>query len=289
MGSEYAKIVGISFLYGQMFSEVDIKNMGNPVVISDTVAKYIFNEVNILGKQIIMTGFDGKKKPSKIVGVFKDLSTGNLNQDQFLAHLLAPVPLESQNYGGAYINRLIAKSKPGQSVTAKAQIISAIQKFYTLNPSFNKAKRPVYTTKLNQDFGIQEYNDPSKYIYSLVGMITLIICSIGIFSIQMVSVAERRKEIGMRRTLGADQTSILSESLGESVVLAGLGSVVGFGLVVVFLPALGRYLTFSTVISITPLLFLEMFGAVLLSSVIFGFYPAFLASRVNLVSVLKES
>jgi putative ABC transport system permease protein len=281
---EFSQIIKTEFVAGQMYTEQDIKGSVRPVIISTVIANRVFGRTDVIGKNILISegwGISRKMVLHKIFGVFKDPSTGNFIIDQFQFHLLlAPQNNES--------SQLIVKAKLGTQAQAKEEILSAVRSYYKDNSAFKRMKKGVYISTLNERLGNQDNFDPAILILSLIGIITLMICSVGIFSIQLVSTTERTKEIGMRRALGARKSSILLESLGESVVLAGIGAIFGFGLILMLMPVLTQYLQFIT-LEITAFVLLEVMVLVLGMAILFGLYPAVLASRISPVLALKES
>ncbi len=124
-----------------------------------------------------------------------------------------------------------------------------------------------------------------------IGAITLLVGGIGLFSVLLISVRERVREIGVRKALGADDRDILQLFLAESLTLAGLGAILGVvggaGLVLLteFIAAqFGR--TFN--IPINPYAVMVAVGFALLAGLVFGWYPARRASRLDPIEAISE-
>ncbi|NNF39486.1 MAG: FtsX-like permease family protein, partial [Gemmatimonadetes bacterium] len=122
-------------------------------------------------------------------------------------------------------------------------------------------------------------------LLSAIAGISLLVGGIGIMNIMLVSVTERTREIGLRLSLGARGSDVLTQFLVESVVMSVLGGLIGLGLGVGG-SSLIRYFTgWSTLISpSTVVLALGFAGAV---GVFFGFYPARRAAALDPIEALR--
>jgi len=115
--------------------------------------------------------------------------------------------------------------------------------------------------------------------------ISMVVGGIGIMNIMLASVRERRREIGIRRAIGATMLDIKRQFLTESIMISCTGSLVGLGLaflsVVILASLLSLPITFSPVVIATAL------GASFITGLGFGYYPAHLAAHQNLVEILR--
>ena len=118
-----------------------------------------------------------------------------------------------------------------------------------------------------------------------MGGVALLVAGIGIMNIMLVSVTERTREIGIRKSLGARRKNILMQFLLEAVVLCNVGGVIGIALG--FL--LGNLFTFFTAFEARIPLGWAVFGVVFCSliGVVFGMIPALKASRLNPIDALR--
>jgi putative ABC transport system permease protein len=126
---------------------------------------------------------------------------------------------------------------------------------------------------------------------SSVVAISLVVGGIGVMNIMLVSVTERTKEIGLRKAIGATDRDILVQFLLESVILTGIGGILGI--------ALGAALSFAASIVLTTVLEFSwsfnlpalamLLGVGVAASVglIFGIYPARQASLKNPIEALR--
>ena len=182
------------------------------------------------------------------------------------------------------IDQILISAKSG------AQVPSAIQQITDLL----RERHHLRDTALN-DFNIRDMTEITKAMSSTselmtklllcVAMISLVVGGVGIMNIMLVSVTERTREIGLRMAVGAEPTDILRQFLAEAVVLCLLGGFTGI--------LLGRASSFlvNTVLHWpTATSMGAIMAAVLVSAsvgVIFGFYPAWKASRLDPIEALR--
>ena len=151
------------------------------------------------------------------------------------------------------------------------------------------------------DFGVRDWAEMSKTLASTsrlmtnlllcVALISLVVGGVGIMNIMLVSVTERTREIGLRMAVGARARDILKQFLVEAVLLCILGGTVGIisGCLVVlginWLGTIGWIKRFPTEIS--PPAILVSFAVSAVVGVVFGFYPAWKASRLDPIEALR--
>ena len=134
---------------------------------------------------------------------------------------------------------------------------------------------------------------------SILGFIILATSSIGIFSVMLVEVLNRTRDIGLRRALGTSRAGIRRFFIGQAIYFSIIGSVVGTGLAVAFYRTIGNYLTplFDSAgfraadIALTlpgPLPVAIAVGSALVFGVLFGFFPALSAARTPIIECIRE-
>lgn len=122
-------------------------------------------------------------------------------------------------------------------------------------------------------------------LLSSIAAISLIVGGIGIMNIMLVSVTERTREIGLRKAVGARKKDILLQFLVESIILTFLGGVLGILFGILFGNLIGNLL------GITPRITLDSItlatGVSIAIGLIFGYYPAHKAAKLNSVEALR--
>jgi ABC-type antimicrobial peptide transport system permease subunit len=151
--------------------------------------------------------------------------------------------------------------------------------------------------KANQpdDFSVRDMTEMSKALGSttqtmtrsllFVALVSLVVGGVGIMNIMLVSVTERTREIGLRMAVGARPQDILRQFLVEAVVLCLMGGFIGIALGRGFAIAMNHFLRWPIEISI-----LAIVAAITVSAgvgIIFGYYPAWKASRLDPIEALR--
>jgi len=132
-------------------------------------------------------------------------------------------------------------------------------------------------------------------VLSAIAALSLLVGGIGIMNIMLVSVTERTKEIGLRKSVGAKRASILTQFLVEAATLSLVGGLIGMA----FAWVLGLAVTFGTAAIKwpsadglpTPFPATAAFGAAVFSAfigMVFGLYPAISASRMHPIEALRH-
>ncbi|MFF5290642.1 ABC transporter permease [Paractinoplanes globisporus] len=119
-----------------------------------------------------------------------------------------------------------------------------------------------------------------------LGGIALLIAGVGIANIMVISVLERRGEIGLRRALGARRRHVAAQFLLESTLLAAAGGVLGIGLGVLATAVAARL--GGNPVSVPPTALAAGLGAALLVGALAGLYPAGRAARLSPVEALRS-
>jgi putative ABC transport system permease protein len=126
----------------------------------------------------------------------------------------------------------------------------------------------------------------SALIFGLAG-VALLVGGIGVANTMVISVLERRREIGLRRALGANRGQIRGQFLTESVVLSGLGGLAGALLGALGIVGYAAYQGWPVVIPVTSVL--EGLGGALAVGVIAGVYPSLRAARLTPTEALATT
>jgi len=130
----------------------------------------------------------------------------------------------------------------------------------------------------------------TKEIFNIVlgsiAAISLLVGGIGIMNIMLASVTERTREIGIRRALGARRHDIIAQFLVETVLLSGIGGIMGVLLGIAIPFVVSHAAGMKTIITLwSPFLAFSISGLV---GVVFGLYPAFRAANMDPVEALRH-
>ena len=200
----------------------------------------------------------------------------------------------------AYWLTIVGRLKPGVTMDqAQASVNVALRQYLTeeagnqLTEERQKGIQNTYVTLASGEGGISglrtAYSRPLHMLMAIVGMILLIACA-NVGSLLLSRAASRKAEISLRMALGATRGRIVRQLLTESMLLAGLGGLVG-----VLLAQWGVFVLVGLVARESPLdtrpdagVLAFTAGVSIVAGLLFGLIPALQASRINLSSAMKE-
>ena len=272
---DFIKIEPLPLRFGAFLSE---KNEEKSVVLGHTLSLALFNTINsTVGKTITIMG-----EKYMVVGVLdeinKSINFDNIDLDNTLIMDIASL---NQISGSTQIQQINIKAANTDGMS-------------TLSEELTKAL--IEQKHGDDNFKVlygDEITHPASSLFNIVsGMLTtvaaisLIVGGIGVMNIMLVSVAERNREIGIRKAVGASSRNILMQFLFESLILSISGGMMGL--------VLGYTLAFllSTITPFVPLISWEIIAITLLTTIIvgvlFGIYPAIKAASRNPIESLKH-
>ena len=284
VGPSYQEIVNHWVEYGRFFTPVDEEQRKRVAVIGIDAAEDLSLGENPIGKLIQVDN-----NTFTIVGVMekKGGSFGN-NQDDII---LIPFTTAAVVYGSQNMRKLVLafQMEEGADIElAKDQVREVLRARHRLKKEDK------------DDFRILAQEEILKTTSSILGGVSmvmggivgiaLLVGGIGIMNIMLVSVTERTREIGVRKSLGARRGDILLQFLIEAVSLSGLGGLIGvlggIGLANATRMVIGRWTDLPPVH--TPIVAIAgAFAFCALIGIIFGIYPAAKASKLDPIEALR--
>ena len=120
----------------------------------------------------------------------------------------------------------------------------------------------------------------------VISSIALLVGGIGVMNVMLVAVTERTREIGVRMAVGARQTDIVAQFLGEAVLIGGIGGILGVATGILAVPVAASLN--QGVALLVPESVPMALGVAILTGVFFGLYPAVRASRLNPIEALRH-
>ena len=276
----YFDIKNMTIAQGRPFSAQEVRNGVPVVVIGSEVAAKLYPGRDPLGKSLRMGG-----RPYRVVGVVAE--QGKLfgfSLDRFaVAPALSPVQ-DLVNPPGV-VDALIVKANTEQEMReAMSQAEGIMRSRRHLRP------QQANTFVLETSEGVLEFWGGIQRILFFFGpmlvSISLVVGGIVIMNIMLMAVAERTREIGLRKSLGARRRDIMRQFLVESVALAGVGGSLGVITGVLLTFGLKAVSPLPTALSGFSIVLGLMLGG--LTGVVAGVYPASRAARLDPITALRQ-
>ena len=264
---DYANIVSTELASGRYIIDADVENRSAVCVIGPDLAEDLFGNTNVVGNTLHVNG-----RMFKIVGVLDGTSSTLV-----LPFTLAQRMLESTSITSFYV------SATDSTVVSAAQ--TAVERFL-----YKKYQDDSTYSIMNQEEMLAAMEETAGTLSLMLGGIagiSLLVGGIGIMNIMLVSVTERTREIGIRKAIGAKRRNILLQFLIESVVLSGMGGLLGLLLGYGLMHLLESYMGMSAAAS-AGVAQLAM-GFSMFVGVVFGLYPANKASKLKPIDALHYS
>jgi len=291
--SEYSKVTNFTMQSGQFFSEAEGSGGANVVVIGSQVATDLFSasEVNPIGQVIKVKSSVQNKAggvPLRVIGVIASRGSSFFqNQDQMI---FLPLPIGQQQILGIHhLQGIFIKVDNSDYVSSTVAIVTNVLK-----------QQHHIQSDVNIDFTVRNQADAVKILSTitsalslfLVAMaaISLVVGGIGILNIMMVTVAERTREIGLRKAVGATKKAIRNQFLFEACLLTSLGGFVGIiiGVLVSYIIALVmNKIGYNWAFVVSWVSIVLSVGVSILTGIIFGLLPAIKASKLDPIEALR--
>ncbi|WP_312940104.1 ABC transporter permease [Oscillibacter sp.] len=274
---QYAICNNFELEKGRDLSLLDIQEYKQICVLGARAAQTFFNYVDPLGKEMQVNGL-----PYTVVGVYKEKDPDSRwSMDNIIVF---PYTVSRTLQPSARMDEFSVKAK---SADAAVEATSRIIGFMTGLMGQNNEKGWYQVQSENQwQQSSNEYAMMMSLVMGGIAAISLLVGGIGIMNIMLVTVTERTREIGIRRAIGAERQSIVTQFLIEAAMICGIGGIIG-----ILIGTLGSRIAGKLLMQmdIWPSVNITV-GAFALSvalGILFGIYPAAKASKLQPVEALR--
>ncbi len=269
---------GLELQVGRGLNYFDVQNSNSVCVIGSDLKKALLNDVNPLGKTISVRG-----AKFKVIGVLKEKgATFGNNQD---LRVLMPLQEARTIFTNANINYSLSikTDKKDMLEGAQDEAILLFRNIRGLNPIEEN------------NFGIERSDDLINRIGSITGVletaawvisiITIFGSTIALLNMMLVSVTERTREIGVRKSLGAKRSTIAFQFFIETIIIGQLGGLLGIILGILLGYGFAAIVDFKFVIPWGAMIWAS--AITFLVAVVSGSYPANKAAKLDPVESLR--
>ncbi|MFH1412512.1 MAG: ABC transporter permease [bacterium] len=280
----FAKIFNIYPEQGSYFTDEQIKSKSKVVLIGSKTKEELFGESNAIGQRIKI-----KDQNFEVIGIFPPKGQVLfINADE---SVMTPYTTAQQYiFGIKHFNRIIIQVESDVDVARTVEDIEI-----TLRNLHN------IDDPDNDDFFVSTQAEIASTVETVTGVLTLflatvaaislIVGGVGIMNVMLVSVTERTREIGLRKSLGATEKDILYQFLIEAITITGIGGVIGIllgsGLSFIVTLGLSYFMSTDWAFSFPINGALLGLGVSVLVGLVFGIQPAYKASKKSPIEALR--
>jgi putative ABC transport system permease protein len=315
--SDYLEVNHLKLSRGRFLTDTDDEALLNVVVIASEVASTLFPTESPLGKSIQIgniyfnvIGVTSERTASAAVG-------GSLSGQDFNKDFYVPISTVRARVGdmvftqksGSFEAEHVELNQITMSVANVSDVVSTAELIRETLDKYHTQKDFDVVVPLELLRQADQMRQIFNVVLGSIAAISLVVGGIGIMNIMLATVTERTREIGVRRALGATQSDIIEQFLTETIVLSGLGGLMGVGLGLLTPLAfeglrelvLGVVLEGGASNNDAMKIFREMrpqvafwsmplaFGISVGIGVVFGIYPARNAARMDPIEALRHT
>jgi putative ABC transport system permease protein len=278
--NEYLRARNWNIAAGRTFTESELRAGKAVCVIGATVREELFGAQDPIGQRLRL-----KKISCEVIGLLKAKGQSSMGSDQDDLILIPLRTLQRRIAGNQEVRVIylsVAEGRSPERVQADAERLLRERRH------IGKGEQDTFSVRDMREIA-NMLTGTTRVLTTLLGAVasvSLLVGGIGIMNIMLVSVTERTREIGVRLAVGAREGEVLMQFLVEAVVLSSIGGLLGI------LLALGASLGLAGLLQV-PFVFNPRIIAIafLFSAavgVIFGFFPARRAARLDPIEALRH-
>ncbi len=268
----YLEMRKLNVAYGRELTYIDVERRQKVCVVGTYIAQEVFGG-DALGKTLQITG-----TPYEVVGIIEEQDDSTESSSDNAVYV--PYTLATHTNRSNTISSYVVYATTQETVEEAEALIEALclkdigdDDYYTV------------TSMKSQAESMTEILDKMKLMLIAIAGISLVVAGIGIMNIMLVSVTERTREIGIRKSLGAKQRDILTQFVIEAGMLSCIGGVIGIIVGSTIAIVAGKLLGMSVMPTADSVIVSFSVSAAI--GLFFGFMPARKAARLNPIDALR--
>jgi putative ABC transport system permease protein len=288
VGPDYPVVRNWPLRAGGFFTDRDVSAAARVCVIGHTLVPKLFQTANPLGETVRI-----KNIPFVVIGVLDRKGANMVGQDQDDIVLIPYTTVKKRLQGSTFdtVNAIMASARTREQMAdGEAQIRELLLERHRIHPGEPADFTVQNTTEIANVLGV--VTGTITLLLSAIAAISLLVGGVGIMNIMLVSVTERTREIGIRMAVGARSSDILRQFLVEAILLSAIGGVVGIALgigasvgITLVINSFSADARWPIVISVPAAVVALLFAAAV--GMVFGYYPARRASRLDPIDALR--
>ena len=266
---------------GREMSYLDVEKTNAVCVLGAGAKEALFDFTDPVGEYITING-----QPFKVVGYYEAVDLEGWNELDNI--IVLPYTFNRSMNNNYNIDSYVVKAKSAQAtVEAMTKLDAFLNGLFPMNADGNRDNGSFYVNSNNSSAEqVQSQSNMQSLVLGAIAGISLLVGGIGIMNIMLVTVTERTREIGIKKSIGAPRREIIGQFLLEAGILSSLGGLIGIGLGFLLSLILGKAM-YGLVVLPGMGITLGSFAFSLVIGVVFGIYPAVKASNLQPVDALR--
>ena len=264
---------------GRFIDDLDEKTSRKVAVLGATVVKELFGGSGAVNQTVKIRGVN-----FQVVGTLVAKGAAGMRDPD--DQILIPLSTARMRLFGTDTLRTIAVQINSEDNMDRAQ--GEIEDLLRMRHKIAAGAASDFSISSQKDLldTASQVSDTFTALLAAVAAVSLLVGGIGIMNIMLVSVTERTREIGIRKAIGARSRDILFQFLVESVVLSGIGGLLGVAMGLGGAKIVGMVGAWKTTVATGAIML--AFGVAMAIGVFFGLYPAHKASRLDPIEALRH-
>lgn len=273
VSEEYADMKKLNVTDGRFLDYMDIEKISKVCVVGTYIQKELFGMTSALGNQIKINGVS-----YTVVGVLEEKDDSESNGSDDVIYI--PYTTALRNGTSSTVSSYTLTAASDDVVDQALELVKNRLLDILGDEDYFSA-----TSMAEMIDMMMEMVGKMKILLVAIAGISLLVGGIGIMNIMLVSVTERTREIGIRKSLGAKGKTIMSQFVIEAGTVSGVGGVIGIFVGSAVSVIAGKLLNMATYPSIGAILL--SFGVSVGIGIIFGYLPAKKAADLNPIDALR--
>jgi len=267
----------------------------NSIVLTQSAARQLFGIADPIGKTV--SHFGGDTLLYTVTGILKDVPANSQFQFEALQSYSTVYKPSWMTRGEGTVATYLELAPHTDVAALEKQFPAYLVKHGVGNKDihyelFLQSLRDVHAGSVDiedADVNFQKFDKRYTGIFMAIGLLVLLIACINFMNLATAQSAERAKEVGIRKTIGALRSQLGIQFLVESVLLSMIALVVALGMVSLVLPHIDKFSgrDLSPLLSVHPGVLTGVFLGTVLLGILSGLYPAIYLSSFRPVMVLK--